>query len=229
VIEQADVRLHDWVTAVAGAGVDITLAAPANGQAGAGVSVYLMDLASRPPMRGGARRTPLQLALRYLVSTWGGDPQTAHRLLGDLVLSAMQQEDFEVQLSPLPPELWLALGATPRPSFVLQVPVRQPRPEVTAPPVRTPLVVKGVALARLAGVVLGPGGVPVAAAHVEIPSAGVGTWTDASGRFFFPGVPAEPATKLVRVSARGRQLDVEIAQPQEDEPVVIHFDQLLEA
>jgi hypothetical protein len=163
------------------------------------------------------------------VSTWAGEPQTAHRLLGDLVLSAMQQEDFEVRLSPLPAELWLALGATPRPSFVLQVPVRQPRPEVTAPPVRAPLIVRGVALARLAGVVLGPGGLPVAAAHVEIPSAGVGTWTDEGGRFFFPGVPAEPATKLVRVSARGRQLDVEIAQPKEDVPVVIHFDQLLEA
>jgi hypothetical protein len=39
----------------------------------------------------------------------------------------------------------------------------------------------------------------------------------------------EPRQKLVRIRARGRQLDVEIAQPEESSAVVIRFDQLLEA
>jgi hypothetical protein len=94
--------------------------------------------------------------------------------------------------------------------------------------VRAPLVVNGVGLRSLAGVVVGPGDVPVAAARVEIPSAGKWMETDSQGRFLFPGLPAEPPRMLVRVRARGRQMDAEIAGPAEGEPVVVHFDQLME-
>ena len=48
-------------------------------------------------------------------------------------------------------------------------------------------------------------------------------------RFRFPALPVEPHRKLVRVRARGRQLDVEIARPEAGGSVVIRFDQLLEA
>jgi Pvc16 N-terminal domain len=228
VIEQADARLAEWAGAVAGTGVQVALSAPVNQPSGTGVSLFLMDLVSLPPMRG-QRRAPLQLALRYLVTAWGADPHAEHRLLGELVAAAMQEEDFEVLLAPTPPETWLALGASPRPAFVLQVPVRQARPEPAVPRVRGPLVVRGVGLAPLAGVVLGPGDIPVAAARVEVPSAGAVAETDPDGRFRFPMLPVEPRQKLVRVRARGRQIDVEIAQPEESGPVVIRFDQLLEA
>jgi hypothetical protein len=222
VIEQADVRLADWAGAVVGSGVQVALSAPVNGPSGAGVSLFLIDLVSLPPMRG-QRRTPLQLALRYLVTASGA---AEHRLLGDLVAAAMQEEDFEVLLAPTPPETWLALGAAPRPAFVLQVPVRKARPEPAPPRVRGPLVVQGVALAPFAGVVLGPGDVPVANARVEVPSADAVAETDPLGRFQFANLPVEPRQKLVRVRARGRQIDVQIAEPS---PVVIRFDQLLEA
>jgi hypothetical protein len=182
------------------------------------VSLFLMDLVSQQPMRG-QERAPLQLALRYLVTAWAADPVAEHRLLGALVAAAMQEEGFEVLLGPTAPATWMALGAAPRPAFVLQVPVRQARPEPVLPRVRGPLVMRGVALAPLAGGVLGP----------EVPSADAFTETDPQGRFRFPALPVEPRQKLVRIRARGRQLDVEIAQPEESSAVVIRFDQLLEA
>jgi Pvc16 N-terminal domain len=226
--EEADARLTEWVGGVAGPDVQVALTAPANQHSGAGVSLFLMDLVSQQPMRG-QERAPLQLALRYLVTAWAEDPVAEHRLLGALVAAAMQEEGFDVLLSPTPPATWSALGAAPRPAFVLQVPVRQTRPEAALPRVRGPLVVRGVALAPLAGVVLGPGDVPVASARVEVPSADAVAETDTQGRFRFPGLPVEPRQKLVRVRARGRQLDVEIAQPEGSSAVVIRFDQLLEA
>jgi Pvc16 N-terminal domain len=228
VIEQADARLAEWVGAVAGPGVKVALTAPSDGRSGAGVSLFLMDIASRPPMRG-QRRAPLQLVLRYLVSAWADDPVAEHRLLGDLVAAAMQEEAFEVVLAPTPPATWLALGAAPRPAFVLQLPVRQARPEPVAPRVRGPLVMEGVALAPLTGVVLGPGGVPVASARVQVPSADAVAETDPEGRFRFAALPVEPRRKLVRVRARGRQIDVEIAWPEDGSPLVIRFEQLPEA
>jgi len=228
VIEQADLRLTDWVGAVVGARAQVALTAPADQHRGAGVSLFLMDLVSLPPMRG-QRRAPLQLALRYLVTAWAEDAAAEHRLLGELVAAAMQEEDFEVVLAPTSPQTWLALGAAPRPAFVLQVPVRQARPEPAPPRVRGPLVVQGVALAPLSGVVLGPGDVPVANARVEVPSADAVAETDPLGRFRFPALPVEPRQKQVRVRARGREIDVEIAQPEESSAVVIRFDQLLEA
>jgi hypothetical protein len=228
VIEQADARLADWAGAVAGPGVHVALTAPRDGTSGSGVSLFLIDLVSLPPMRG-QRRAPLQLALRYLVTAWADDVHSEHRLLDALVAAAMQEEGLEVVLEPTPPATWLALECQPRPAFVLQVPVRQARPEPATPRVRGPLVVQGVALAPLAGVVLGPGDVPLAGARVEVPSAAAVAETDPRGWFRFPGLPVEPRQKLVRVRARGRQIDVEIAQPEASGSVVIHFDQLLEA
>src|SRR5262249_33830852 len=175
------------------------------------------------------RRAPVQLALRYLVTTWGDDPLAEHRLLGTLVAAAMQEEGFEVLLAPTQPATWTALGAAPRPAFVLQVPVRQARPEPVLPRVRGPLVMQGVALAPWAGQVLGPGDVPLANARVEVPAAAAVTETDPQGRFRFPGLPVEPRQKVVRVRARGKQIDVEIAQPEGGGAVVIRFGQLLEA
>jgi hypothetical protein len=228
VIEQADRRLTEWVGTVVGPDVRVVLTAPSDEQQGAGVSLFLMDLVSLPPMRG-ERRAPLQMALRFVVTVWAGDALAEHRLLGELVAAAMQEEGFEVLLAPLPPAVWTALRATPRPSFVLQVPVRQARPEPSVPRVRGPLSVQGVGLAPLAGVVLGPGDIPVANARVEVPAASAVAETDPEGRFRFPALPLEPDPKLVRVRARGRQLDVEVARPEAGGAVVIRFDQLLEA
>jgi hypothetical protein len=87
---------------------------------------------------------------------------------------------------------------------------------------------RGVALEPLAGIVLGPGDVPLAGARVEIPWAAAAAATDARGRFAFAGLPAEPVRTWARITAGDRQLDVEIERPEDHRPVVIRFDQLLE-
>jgi hypothetical protein len=227
-IEHVDARLQQWAGTVVGPSVEVSLSPPRNDPKDSGVSLFLMEMVGQPPMRG-AQRSPLQFAVRYLVTVWAGDPVAEHRLLGDLVVAAMQVEDFEVELVPLAAATWTALSATARPSFVLRVPVRQARPEPAAKPVRQPLVVRGGSIARLSGVLLGPGDVPIASARVEIPDIAAATETDWQGRFLFPGVPAEPARKRLLVRARGQELEVEIVQPPSDEAVVIRFDHLLEA
>src|SRR5919198_2680891 len=155
-IEEADRRLSGWVADVVGEGFTVTLDPPTNSGTGAGVSIFLLDLAALPPLRG-ERRAPLQMALNYLVTVWAGTAADQHRLLDRLVTAAMQVEDFEVRLGAPPADLWTALAATPRPCFQLRVPVRQPLPEPAVELVREPLVVHGVQLHQLAGVVLGPG------------------------------------------------------------------------
>ena len=60
-------------------------------------------------------------------------------------------------------------------------------------------VVTGV---PLWGQVLGPGGLPLAGAAVEVPALQLFTSADASGRFRFANVPARPPPRLV-VRAKG--------------------------
>ncbi|MCU0518329.1 MAG: DUF4255 domain-containing protein, partial [Oscillatoria sp. Prado101] len=84
-----------------------------------------------PPLRG-SQRTPLQAAARYLVTTWAGTPEDAHRLLGDLLFAAMDSAAFQAELNPLPAAAWTAFGLPPQPSFVLRVPLQIARPQ---PPV----------------------------------------------------------------------------------------------
>lgn len=224
-IADADDRLLAWAGATVSQAA-VSLEPPADHADGQGVSLYLLELVAAPSMRGGEGRTPLQLALRYLVTTWAADARAAHELLGQLVAAAMERHDFDAELTPPATELWSALGVRPRPAFLLRVPVRQERPEPERRPVRQPLRVQFGTMAHLAGVVLGPGDVPVSGARVEIPIVGAATETDAWGRFAFPGVPTQPPTLRARVRARGRELDVALDRTKEDQPVVIRFDAL---
>ena len=222
-IDQADGRVKEWAAAV-DAGAAVSLAPPTDGLPGRGVSLYLMELASEPPARGGGR-PPLQLGLRYLVTTWAEAPEEAHRLLGQLAFAAMEEVEFQVELEPVPAAAWAALGAAPRPSFVLRVPLRQERPVPTAKPVRQPLVVQPATLAGLHGLVLGPGDAPLVDVRVELPAFGLRSRTDIAGRFGFPGVPEEPRAKQLRLTAKGRALSVTAAGPTTAEaPLVIRFD-----
>jgi hypothetical protein len=228
VIEQADARLVDWARSVVDSSAVVSLGRPGDANKGSGVSIFLMELVSQPPMRGD-RRVPLQLGLRYLVTAWGDDPSAEHHLLGDLVTAAMQEDGFEVELTPLSADAWASLGAAPRPSFVVKVRVRVDLPDPAARPVLKPLVIQQMGVARLSGVVLGPGDVPLAAAHVDLLSLALTVETDAQGRFLFPAVPAEPRQLRVRIRARRKEGEVQVVRPDDDGPVMIRFSQLLEA
>ena len=223
-IDEVDARLREWVGSVAGT-VAVRLEAPGPGaeQAGAGVGLYLLELGDAPPAPGG-QRAAQQIHLRYLVTAWGAAPEEGHRLLGELLFSALDREDMEVDLSPLPAGLWHAFGLAPRPAFALKVPLCRERQQAAVPRVRAPLVTRTVPSEALAGQVLGPGEVPLAAAVVELPSLQLRTRTDFQGRFRFPRVPVEPRTKLLRVHAKGevRTFTAEPG-PGEAEPLTIRF------
>lgn len=199
-IQEADAQVSAWIGGVAGA--PVWLERPRDHGEEKGVGLYLLELGEQPPAREG-RQAPLQIQLRYLVTTWAGSAEEEHRILGRLVFAALERTDWQVALRSLAPETWAALGVPPRPAFVLQVPLRVERPAPIARRVRSPLLVHVVASVPFAGRVVGPGDLPVAGARVELPSLSAAAETDWDGRFLFPKVPAEPRTKRIRVLAKG--------------------------
>jgi hypothetical protein len=218
VIEQIDRQLAEWLAAVLD-GPEVELSPPAEGGEGSAVSLYLMDLRNAPPTRGGSR-PPLQVVLRYLVTARAQDVEEAHRLLGTLVFAAMEAPEMELELDPLPVELWRAFGIRPQPAFVLRVPLRRERPVPAVPRVRQPLVLRTEPITSLGGTVVGPGDLPIAGARVELPAFARSTRTDRRGRFAFAGVPAS-GTRTVRVSAKGREISV--AAVTDDGPLLIRL------
>jgi hypothetical protein len=222
-IDEIDRRLRAWTESVV-EGSTFSLTPPDDARSGSGVSFYLLALAEKPPTRT-TRRAPLQLALHYLVTTWADAPEEAHRLLGELVFAAMETDDFEVDLDPIPPEIWAAFAIAPRPAFVLRVPLRKERPEPEVKRVQTPLVVQVEPVASLYGRVLGPNDTPVMGASVEVPALQIVTRTDVRGRFSFRSVPGGNGGITLRVQAKGQERSVTVEDPtSEASPVVIRFD-----
>jgi hypothetical protein len=227
VIDAIDQRLSTWIKETVG--VDAVSLAPPGAQEGdSSVSLYLLELADAPPPRS-TGLSPLQLSLRYLVTTWAKEVTEAHRILGELALAAMEQTDFELELEPLPAETWTALGLVPQPAFILRVPLRRERPERPAPYVRERLVVRAGPSRSFTGRVLGPEEIPIADATVEVPSLGTRTRTDGQGRFVFANVPVDPPIRHLLVRAKGRLLNVTLGtEIAEGEPLVIRVDTLME-
>ena len=222
-IDEIDQRLKDWVGTVL-EGVEVSLGTPNGRKTGRGIGLYLIELKDKPPLRT-TKRPALQLSLRYLVTAWADQPEDAHRLLGQLVFAAMENPEFEIDLSPLPIAAWRAFGVAPQPSFLLGVPLQKTRPEPKVGIVREPLIVKTSPVTSFHGVVLGPGDTPLAGARVEIPGLRLVTHTDYKGRFRFSTVPSEPAEKLLEIKAKGRNLTLtaEENHPEDGEPLVVHF------
>jgi hypothetical protein len=182
-----------------------------------------MEVFPTPTARS-ARRPPSQIILRYLVTTWAEQLEEANQMLCELMFSALEKSEFEVESEPLPIAVWTAFGVPPRPSFVLRVPLRRERPERIAPLVRQSLVINATTLHSLHGLVLGPEDTPLMNARVELPSLQLATDTDAKGRFYFASVPSEPRAKHLRVRARGCELSITTEEAgQHDQPLVIHL------
>jgi hypothetical protein len=221
--DEVDQWLKDWVGSVLEV-PEISLAAPSGRRERRGVSLYLMELKDKPPLRT-IKRPPLQLLLRYLVTTWADRPEDAHHLLGRLVFAAMDNPEFQVDLGPVSLEAWKALDAAPQPSFVLGVTLQRLRLEPKVSIVREPVIVKVSPFTSLHGIVLGPGDVPLAEARIEIPGLNLETRTDYRGRFRFSMVPSEPAEKRLEINARGHKLSLTDKEnhPEDGDPLVIHF------
>jgi hypothetical protein len=222
-IDEIDRQLSDWIGTVLKK-VDVSLGLP-----GAAVGVdrsvglYLLELTHVPVPRG-KRRPPIQVRLRYLVTTRAPEPQEEHQMLGQLLIAALKDPEFEVEQESLPISTWEALNVEPRPSFVLRVPFTYEQPERLAPLVRRPLVIKTAQLRSLSGQVFGPEDIPIVDARVEVPGLQLYTNTDSKGRFHFSSVPAEPYPKLLHVRAKGKEFFINTEQANSGtEPLVIHL------
>lgn len=223
---QDEGELRDWVRAVDPT-AEFSLQPPSGKRPGHGVSVYLIAVTPSPPPPRGTVRPPLQLWMRYLVTTWADDAAVANQLLVDLAFAAMGRSDLEVASDPVPAEAWTALGAIPQPSFVLRATVRRDRPETVAPPVLLPLRVEPGRLVVVAGVVLDPRDAALAGADVEAVGLDHATRTDRRGRFRLSGLPGAPVTSRLRISAKGVEIIVAVpADPDLARSMVIHLDPL---
>ena len=223
--EEVDKRLSNWI---AGQMPDlrVCLGPPQAKSAGRGIGLYLLEL-MQSPMPSALRRTPLQLMLRYLVTTWSDNPEDAHDMLVQLAFAAMESTTFQLEMESVPLSIWSAFGIPPQPSFVLRIPVQRERPEPDTALVREPLRVQTSPMVSFHGVLLGPGDLPLANCVVEVPSLNLSTTTDHKGRFSFVGLPAQGAKKLL-VKAKGHVLPVnsDVNYPDSTAPLVIHFSPL---
>jgi hypothetical protein len=223
-IDQIDQQLQTWIQETLR--VPATLSDPIPPPKKPAIVFSLIELSERPALRS-LHRPPLQITLHYLITAWDDSPIASHRLLGELIFAALEHPTYEVALDPLPTALWTAFGATPRPAFILRVPLRRDRPEPAAPLVRVPLNSQLVPLAHLEGRILGNGDIPLVGAVVEYPTLSITTSTDSQGCFRLPDLPAEPdAPRRLRIQARERQFEITFTRLSGQEPLVIRLDLL---
>jgi len=215
-IDQIDERLADWVTEQVEVSA-VSFDPPGGESTEKGVSLFLLELGDAPPPRT-PEPAPLQLSLRYLVTTWAETAQQAHRVLGNLVLEAMQATEFEFELSAPGNAFWESVGIPPRPSFFLTIPFRRERPRGASQLVRQPLVLELAQLRPLAGRVVGPGDVPIPGATVELPALNTRTETDRRGQFQFEAVPQQSAPERVVVRAKGTTSETQVDLSSADAP-----------
>src|SRR5882757_9182840 len=135
--DETDARLEAW-TKSALEGVEVSLSPPSDSDGKKAVSLYLMDVLPTQPARG-VRLPPVQVVLRYLITVQAGDPRDAHHLLGQLMIAAADESDFEMEKEPMPVEMWRSFGLSPRPALVLRVPFKYERKEKSVKMVRFPL------------------------------------------------------------------------------------------
>ena len=82
-------------------------------------------------------------------------------MLGMLVFAAMEHTEFEVELAPIPAQLWQAFGVVPRPAFMFRLPLRMERPESNVKRVLAPLAIRYSRTTSISGVVMGSRDLPI--------------------------------------------------------------------
>jgi hypothetical protein len=225
-IEEIDQHLSNWITSVCSKDIEVSLRPPGTMGDKKVVGLYLKDILPSVPHHGN-RRLPLQVLLRYLITSWAESPQEAHQVLGKLLFAAMEHPGFEVELAPIPTEVWNAFGIIPVPAFMLCLPLRVERPEKTDQLIRLPIEISKSGLASMGGMVMGPGKIPLTNARVELSTHNLVVRTDVKGRFLFPAVPTQPSRKKLCITARGQKLfkEVEFTKVKQ-ESWIIDFDVL---
>jgi hypothetical protein len=228
-LAEADQELRAWAGAALD-GATITDAAPRphggppEPPGAPQLSLYLLELAGEPELQTSRGRHPLRYALRYLVTAEGPDRVAAGELLDRLLEAAVGAEHLTVRLDPPPPEVWLALGAPPQPSFQLEIAARVARPHTDAPLVTEPLVVDGSILRTVQGRLVGPGGRTIPGATIAIDGTATRVHTARDGSFRIAAATDPDGRARFRVTAKGREFLADIALDDGDDHLVIHFD-----
>jgi hypothetical protein len=200
-IKQVDDVLFAWVKSLPG-GREPFFQLPPQPEGELMVNCYLLDI-SDDPQRHNASLPNIQPALRYLVTTSCSDTLEAHRLLGELLNTALDKpyfelkdggkKEYDVEFEPAGSPVWAALHIQPRPAFVIRVPLTREWPTVSGYRVET--VEVGVhELSPLYGRVVATveprqPSIPIAQALVEFPDLDKYAYTDRSGQFSISYVP----------------------------------------
>ena len=99
-----------------------------------GLSVWPLELQSERELRTHRALEPLRLRVRHLVT---GNAV----MLGKALVAATEAGDPAVDLTPLSPETWLALGCAPRIALLFDMPVIIARPTPQVPIVTEELLI----------------------------------------------------------------------------------------
>jgi hypothetical protein len=246
VIDYADRFVVNWAKGILG-GIGVFVDVPVSSRDESEVSLYLLELVHAPPART-VDRPPLQIALRYLVTSWAKDVEEAHRNLGKLLFAALENETSEsaqtedgrltltvaTEVEPIPADLWAAFSLAPRPAFILRCLLSLERKRRAAPYVRRPVRVEMSGQRAVRGkvvTVVGEEELPLVGASVAVPKLKLSTRTDAMGVFCFPGVPVSMNQEGLRVvvSAKGKEHEVSftaVQTAQDGNALLIRFPEM---
>lgn len=189
------------------------------------ICFYLIEIVPVPSLRG-TKRPPLQANLNYLVTSWG---QNQHHILTQFMFAVMENPQLEVRTDPLPLVVWSSFGIPPRPSFLLQVPLRLERLERNVPLVREGRLLPIPAHVNVYGRIQVPNAgrnnqpITLSAAQVSIDGLDRSVTTDTQGHFHLPNVQPNAQGEIeLRITARGHTLTHTISETgAADAPVLI--------
>lgn len=224
-LSEPDQRLRAWLEDVVG-DVAVSDGVPGDGGDETSVTAYLLGLEPTTTVAGDPhRQAPMVVRLCYLVCAAAPEPRRAVELLDSVLEAALEAPGIDVDLSPVPAQTWIALGARPRPALTVRVSGQHTRAAHHASLVREPLQLDGTAVRSMAGRLLGPGDVALAGSEVTLSATGATTRTSPSGAFAFSTVPVGPGPVRLAVRAKGRAYRVDV-DPLDGEPVVVRCDLL---
>jgi hypothetical protein len=168
-----------------------------------GVSIHLAGLAPRIVPHHPLRKSAV-LALDYLIAARQSDPLEAHRAVGELAFAALDHDEYQLVGDASVAEISQRLGMAPAPGIVIRVELRREAVRPSAPLVRHPPLTRLEPLDEITGLVVGPGGTPIANALVLLTGSNRSVTTGPDGRFRF----AIPAGSPAQVTARARSRKV---------------------
>lgn len=210
-VTDAETRLADrWIVPALGPDARIRVgriddAAPGDGVA---VTLTLLDIAPAPLPHGPVGLPPVQLRARYLVTVAAKDPVVERQSLAELAFTAGPVTQVDVERAP-GPEVWRALGVATRPALVVAMLLQRQRHRPMQR-VRQPLVTTWAGSRPVAGVVLGPGDVPIAGALVEVEGLPQTAYSNHRGEFALRSVPGVDPPPTLVVSAKGATVRVRV-------------------